>query len=130
MRKRTVGSWVTAAAVVAGCLSFSVPAGAEGGLTLEERVERLERKGELPQKECCDTSDLQKRLDLIEPLLQLRGVTAPRRHLALALEPLDALLQRETALGASRNTEGQTPDHDRRRRHPTSDCSLPHLLTS
>ena len=38
MRKRTVGSWVVAAAVVIGGLSFSVPAGAEGGLTLEERV--------------------------------------------------------------------------------------------
>jgi hypothetical protein len=58
---------VAAAAVVVGSLSFSVPAGAEGGLTLEERVERLERKGELPaQQGCCDTSELQKRLDQIE----------------------------------------------------------------
>ena len=67
MRKRTVGSWVAAAAVVVGSLAFSVPAGAEGGLTLEERVERLERKGELPaQQGCCDTSELQRRLDQIE----------------------------------------------------------------
>lgn len=66
MRKRTVGSWVAAAAVVVGSLSFSVPAGAEGGLTLEERVERLERKGELPAQGCCDTSELQRRLDQIE----------------------------------------------------------------
>lgn len=65
MRKRTVGSWVAAAAVVVGSLSFSVPAGAEGGLTLEERLERLERKGEQPAG-CCDTSELQKRLDQIE----------------------------------------------------------------
>ncbi len=66
MRKRTVGCWVAAAAVVVGGLSFSVPAGAEGGLTLEERVERLERKGELPAQGCCDTSELQRRLDQIE----------------------------------------------------------------
>jgi hypothetical protein len=58
---------VAAAAVVVGSLAFSVPAGAEGGLTLEERVERLERKGELPaQQGCCDTSELQRRLDQIE----------------------------------------------------------------
>ena len=65
MRKRTLGSWVAAAAVVVGSLSFSVPAGAEGGLTLEERLERLERKGEAPAG-CCDTSELQRRLDQIE----------------------------------------------------------------
>ena len=40
--------------------------GAEGGLTLEERVERLERRGETAGKECCDTSELQRRLDQIE----------------------------------------------------------------
>jgi hypothetical protein len=56
---------VAAAAVVVGSVSFSVPAGAEGGLTLEERVERLERKGEMPAG-CCDTSALQQRLDQIE----------------------------------------------------------------
>jgi hypothetical protein len=39
---------------------------AEGGLTLEERLERLERKGEVPAAGCCDTSELQKRLDQIE----------------------------------------------------------------
>lgn len=63
--KRTLGCWVAAAAVVVGSLSFSVPAGAEGGLTLEERLERLERKGEAPAG-CCDTSELQRRLDQIE----------------------------------------------------------------
>jgi hypothetical protein len=63
--KRTLGCWVAAAAVVVGSLSFSVPAGAEGGLTLEERLERLERKGEGPAG-CCDTSELQRRLDQIE----------------------------------------------------------------
>ncbi len=65
MRKRTVGCLLAAAAVVVGSLSFSVPAGAEGGLTLEERLERLERKGEAPAG-CCDTSELQRRLDQIE----------------------------------------------------------------
>ena len=65
MRKRIVGSWMAAAAVVVGSLSFSVPAGAEGGLTLEERVERLERRGELPAAST-DTSELQRRLDQIE----------------------------------------------------------------
>lgn len=65
MRKRTVGSWMVAAAVVVGSLSFSVPAGAEGGLTLEERVERLERRGELPASNT-DTSELQRRLDQLE----------------------------------------------------------------
>ncbi len=66
MKKRIVGSWVVTAAVVVGCLSISVPAGAEGGLTLEERLERLERKGEQPSAACCDTSELQRRLDQIE----------------------------------------------------------------
>src|ERR1044072_2203112 len=47
-------------------LLVATHAWAEGGLTLEERVERLERKGELPSKECCDTSELQRRLDQIE----------------------------------------------------------------
>jgi hypothetical protein len=56
---------MAAAAVVVGSLSFSVPAGAEGGLTLEERVERLERRGELPAAST-DTSELQRRLDQIE----------------------------------------------------------------
>ncbi|MCZ2111077.1 MAG: porin [Dehalococcoidia bacterium] len=56
---------MAAAAVVVGSLAFTVPAGAEGGLTLEERLERLERKGEQPAG-CCDTSELQRRLDQIE----------------------------------------------------------------
>jgi hypothetical protein len=46
-------------------LFITTNAWAEGGLTLEERVERLERK-EMPAKECCDTSELQRRLDQIE----------------------------------------------------------------
>jgi len=86
MRKRTVGCWMAAAAVAVGSLSLSVPAGAEGGLTLEERVERLERKG--------------------EPPLQLGGVaTLLARQLALALQPLDAHLQRESTLCSRGNTE-------------------------
>jgi hypothetical protein len=56
---------MAAAAIVVGSLSFSVPAGAEGGLTLEERVERLERRGELPAGST-DTSELQRRLDQLE----------------------------------------------------------------
>ncbi len=47
-------------------LFIATNVGAEGGLTLEERVQRLERKGELPAEGCCDTSELQKRLDQIE----------------------------------------------------------------
>lgn len=66
MRKRTVGSWMVASALVVGSLSFSVPVGAEGGLTLEERVERLERRGELPAASNTDTSELQRRLDQLE----------------------------------------------------------------
>ena len=64
----TKTKWLTtAAAAVAGLasLTFAATAGAEGGLTLEERVQRLERKGEMPAG-CCDTSELQKRLDQIE----------------------------------------------------------------
>ena len=66
MRKQTIGSWMVAAVVIAGSLSFSVPVGAEGGLTLEERVERLERRGELPAAANTDTSELQRRLDQLE----------------------------------------------------------------
>jgi len=66
MRKSTVGSLMTAAVVVLGTMSFSVPAGAEGGLTLEERVERLERKNEVPAAAPTDLTDIQKRLDQIE----------------------------------------------------------------
>lgn len=65
MRKRTVGSWMAAGALIVGALAYGVPVGAEGGLTLEERVERLERRGEGPAG-CCDTSELQRRLDQIE----------------------------------------------------------------
>jgi hypothetical protein len=57
---------MVAAALVVGSLSFSVPVGAEGGLTLEERVERLERRGELPAASNTDTSELQRRLDQLE----------------------------------------------------------------
>jgi hypothetical protein len=58
-------TWALTLAGIAS-LAFTTTAGAEGGLTLEERVERLERRGEMPNKDCCDTSDLQKRLDQIE----------------------------------------------------------------
>ncbi len=55
------------AVVLAGLasLTFTQSVLAEGGLTLEERLERLERKGEAPAG-CCDTSELQRRLDQIE----------------------------------------------------------------
>ena len=64
----TKTKWLlTYAAVLAGVASLAVAndARAEGGLTLEERLERLERKGEQPAG-CCDTSELQRRLDQIE----------------------------------------------------------------
>ncbi|MCC6850189.1 MAG: porin [Deltaproteobacteria bacterium] len=64
----TKSRWfLTYAAVMAGVASLAVAtdARAEGGLTLEERLERLERKGEQPAG-CCDTSALQHRLDRIE----------------------------------------------------------------
>jgi hypothetical protein len=64
----TKTNWLTTTlAAVAGLasLTFAATAGAEGGLTLEERVERLERKGEMPAG-CCDTSALQQRLDQLE----------------------------------------------------------------
>ena len=54
---------VAAAGLASLVLAPSVRA--EGGLTLEERLERLERKGEAPAG-CCDTSELQRRLDQIE----------------------------------------------------------------
>ena len=59
---------MTSVAVLAGLASLTITtrAGAEGGLTLEERVERLERRGELPAAAKTDTSDLQRRLDQIE----------------------------------------------------------------
>ncbi|MEO6026902.1 MAG: hypothetical protein ABIR79_08580, partial [Candidatus Binatia bacterium] len=56
----TVGAFVGLAS-----LAMATTARAEGGLTLEERLERLERKGE-PAAGCCDTSELQRRLDQIE----------------------------------------------------------------
>lgn len=58
---------MTCAVAVTGLaiLGSAATAGAEGGLTLEERVERLERRGE-GATGCCDTSELQRRLDQIE----------------------------------------------------------------
>jgi hypothetical protein len=56
----TVGAFVGLAS-----LTMATTARAEGGLTLEERLERLERKGE-PAAGCCDTSELQRRLDQME----------------------------------------------------------------
>jgi hypothetical protein len=64
----TKTKWLTTTvAAIAGLasLTFAATAGAEGGLTLEERVQRLERKGEMPAG-CCDTSALQQRLDQLE----------------------------------------------------------------
>jgi hypothetical protein len=65
-KTKRLKTWAMTLAGIAS-LAWTATAGAEGGLTLEERVERLERRGEMPAKEgCCDTSELQKRLDQIE----------------------------------------------------------------
>ena len=57
---------VTAIAAVA-TLGIAAQVRAEGGLTLEERVQRLERRGELPPAAApAQSSDLQERLDALE----------------------------------------------------------------
>ena len=60
--------WVVAIATVVGTVALSAAvAMAEGGLTLEERVERLERMAEMPKAaEPYDDSGLQARLDALE----------------------------------------------------------------
>jgi len=61
---------VTAGAILAiATLAVSVPAGAEGGLTLEERVQRLERRAEMPPPAAAP-SGLQERLDALEAAIK------------------------------------------------------------
>jgi hypothetical protein len=61
---------VTAGAILAiATLAASVPAGAEGGLTLEERVQRLERRAEMPPPAAAP-SGLQGRLDALEAAIK------------------------------------------------------------
>jgi hypothetical protein len=65
---------VTAAVMVAlATLAASVPAGAEGGLTLEERVQRLERRAEVPPSVAAP-SGLQERLDALEAAIKKPGL--------------------------------------------------------
>ena len=61
---------VAATAVVTAALTQCTPVRAEGGLTLEERVQRLERRGEMPAAAAADTSGLQKRLDDLEAAIK------------------------------------------------------------
>jgi hypothetical protein len=53
-----------------GALAQSARVHAEGGLTLEERVNRLERRAEMPQTAAADTSGLQERLDALEAAIK------------------------------------------------------------
>src|SRR5882672_5865204 len=54
-----------------GTLALGARAYAEGGLTLEERVQRLERRGEMPPPAVApDTSGLQSRLDALEAAIK------------------------------------------------------------
>jgi len=70
----TITTWwkltATAAGVAAVSAMWTAPARAEGGLTLEERVNRLERKAEMPPpaQGCCP--DLQQRLDALEAAIK------------------------------------------------------------
>jgi Putative beta-barrel porin-2, OmpL-like. bbp2 len=68
MRTRTDGIWLAAIVVGLGALTISTTVRAEGGLTLEERVERLERRAEMPPPAAqpYDDSSLQARLDALE----------------------------------------------------------------
>jgi hypothetical protein len=70
MMQTRLATSIAAMMVGIGTLAFSVPAGAEGGLTLEERVERLERRAEMPPPAAPDTSGLQQRLDNLEAHLK------------------------------------------------------------
>jgi len=66
--RRTVTTAVLAALAVTG--GWAAHARAEGGLTLEERVQRLERQGEMPPAAAPDTSSLTKRLDDLEAAIK------------------------------------------------------------
>jgi len=63
---------VSAVLLGIGTLALGARAYAEGGLTLEERVQRLERRGEMPPPAAAapDTSGLQSRLDALEAAIK------------------------------------------------------------
>ncbi|MBI3768170.1 MAG: outer membrane beta-barrel protein [Deltaproteobacteria bacterium] len=60
---------VAVMAAMMATLACRTHARAEGGLTLEERVQRLERRGEMPAA-ATDTSGLQARLDALEAAIK------------------------------------------------------------
>jgi hypothetical protein len=60
---------VSAALLGIGTLAIGARAYAEGGLTLEERVQRLERRGEMPAAVAAP-SNLQERLDALEAAIK------------------------------------------------------------
>src|SRR6476660_3524634 len=72
MMRRTglkIGMAIVVAAV--GMLATGASAGAEGGLTLEERVQRLERRSEMPPPAAAPApSGLQERLDALEAAIK------------------------------------------------------------
>ena len=68
-----IGRWTYRMAALAAVGITLVCAGrahAEGGLTLEERVQRLERRGELPPPAVAAPSNLQERLDALEAAIK------------------------------------------------------------
>ena len=69
MMRNRMGIVSAAAMLATATLAASVPAGAEGGLTLEERVQRLERRGEMPPPAAAP-SGLQERLDALEAAIK------------------------------------------------------------
>ncbi len=73
MTMRTNAKIVVSAVLLGiGTLALGARAYAEGGLTLEERVQRLERRGEMPPPAAAapDTSGLQSRLDALEAAIK------------------------------------------------------------
>jgi hypothetical protein len=72
MTMRTNAKIVLSAVLLAiGTLALGARAYAEGGLTLEERVQRLERRGEMPPPAAApDMSGLQSRLDALEAAIK------------------------------------------------------------
>jgi hypothetical protein len=69
MRTRSGKGWTAALLVGLGILALGKSAGAEGGLTLEERVQRLERRAEMPAQAAAP-SGLQERLDALEAMIK------------------------------------------------------------
>jgi hypothetical protein len=61
---------MSAALLGIGTLAMGARAYGEGGLTLEERVQRLERRGEMPPAAAPAPSNLQERLDALEAAMK------------------------------------------------------------